>query len=444
MKLGAIAAILGWSTLLAGSPSMAKEPLEGAWVGHWIRDGSSLEVTMHFAKSERGYEGSFDSDALRVTGIPIQDITSNPPDASWRVVGDATTSVFTGRVQGDVLEGRFKEGEASGSFSFSRAADALLSVRREEITFASGDVTLAGTIFTPAGNGPHPGIVFLHGSGAEGRWASNYLAEKFSRRGFAALTFDKRGVGKSSGNWQEAGFEDLAADADAAVSALSARPYVARGRVGIHGHSQGGTISPMAAVRIGNPAFVIGSAAAGLSMRETEIFSVENSLGVRAMSPPEATAAREFVGAIVAVAYDGKPRERLNEVWQKVRKKTWAFEPPPATDPYWAFARKTAGYDPLSHWRQVSAPVLLVYGELDERVQARASAARIAEAYLGGKGTSFKAAFFASADHTFRLPARRAAAFAWPKTAPGYPEVLIDWALQAVAPIVGSGDSIGR
>jgi hypothetical protein len=93
----------------------------------------------------------------------------------------------------------------------------------------------------------------------------------------------------------------------------------------------------------------------------------------------------------------------------------------------------------------VSAPVLLVYGDLDERVRARASAARIAEAYLGGKGTSLKTVFFAGADHTFRLPASRAGAFAWPKTAPGYPEVLIDWALQAVAPTVGRGEeSTGR
>ena len=188
------------------------------------------------------------------------------------MVGDASTMIFSGRLRGDAITGSFKEGNASGSFSAARSGAAPPPPRQEELTFASGDVMLAGTIFVPPGNGPHPGIVFLHGSGAEGRWASNYLAERFSRCGFAALVFDKRGVGQSGGKWQEAGFEELAADAAAAVSALSSRPYVARGRVDIHAHSQGGTLAPLAA-RMGNPAFVIASAAGGVPMRDMETFS---------------------------------------------------------------------------------------------------------------------------------------------------------------------------
>jgi hypothetical protein len=50
------------------------------------------------------------------------------------------------------------------------------------------------------------------------------------------------------------------------------------------------------------------------------------------MSPADAAAAREFVRALVATAYDGEPRERLMEAWRKVRGKPWAFEPPPESD----------------------------------------------------------------------------------------------------------------
>jgi pimeloyl-ACP methyl ester carboxylesterase len=130
-------------------------------------------------------------------------------------VSDSATEVYAGQVRGDALTGEFKQGEAAGSFAFTRAKQAPPPPWQEDITFASGDLTLAGTIFIPAGTGPHPGIVFLHGSGAEGRWASNFLAAAFARRGFAALAFDKRGVGKSGGDWQGAGFDDLAADAAA-------------------------------------------------------------------------------------------------------------------------------------------------------------------------------------------------------------------------------------
>jgi dipeptidyl aminopeptidase/acylaminoacyl peptidase len=335
-------------------------------------------------------------------------------------------------VRGETLTGEFKQGDATGSFSFTRASQAPPPPRQEDISFPSGDLTLAGTIFIPAGKGPHPGIVFLHGSGAEGRWASNFLAAAFARRGFAALAFDKRGVGKSGGDWQGAGFEDLAADAAAAVAALSAKPYVVPGKVGIHGHSQGGILAPLVARRLEHPAFVIASAGSGLSLRETETYSVENSLGIQHLPPAEAQEARAFVSALMDVAYGGQPYEHAVAAWQKVQQRPWAFGLPPATHAYWTFSRKIAAYDVLSQWRQVAAPTLLVFGEGDERVPPRASAARIAEAYLGGQGTSFQALFFPVADHTFRLHPDHGGAFAWPRTAPGYPEALIRWAAETV------------
>ena len=78
----------------------------------------------------------------------------------------------------------------------------------EEVVFHDGEVALAGTILLPAGAGPRPGVVFLHGSGAEGRWASRFLATRFAARGVAALIYDKRGAGASTGDWRTAGFEE--------------------------------------------------------------------------------------------------------------------------------------------------------------------------------------------------------------------------------------------
>ncbi len=425
-------------SLLAASYARAVEASpEGIWRGEWVRDGSTVDVTMRMAKSPHGYEGSFDSDGLRVTRIPMQKVTWDPPNLRWEVMSDSGAETYTGVLHDDTLAGRFVQGEAEGSFSFTRANDLSAAPTSEDITFMSGEVKLAGTIFIPAGPGQHPGIVFLHGSGAEGRWASNFLADRFARRGFAALTFDKRGVGASGGDWRSAGFDELASDDAAAFAALAKRPYVANGQVGIHGHSQGGTLSPMVALRIGHPAFVIASAASGLSMRETEIYSVENSIGVKNLPPIEATEARAFVAAIAATAFDGKPYEDATKAWVAVRDKPWTFALPPESNSYWSFSRKTADYDPLFYWRQISAPTLLVYGEADERIPPRPSAARIADAYLGGKGTAITALFFPEADHTFRIPSARGSAFSWPKTAQGYPEALIDWAVAAVEPKSG-------
>jgi hypothetical protein len=88
------------------------------------------------------------------------------------------------------------------------------------------------------------------------------------------------------GHWEEAGVEDLAADAAAAVAFARTKPDIDPHRVGIHGHSQGGTIAPQAAAR-SEADFVIGSAAAGLSMGDVEVYSIGNAIGVSSLPPDE-------------------------------------------------------------------------------------------------------------------------------------------------------------
>ncbi|HEV8631404.1 MAG TPA: hypothetical protein VGV61_13885 [Thermoanaerobaculia bacterium] len=75
--------------------------------------------------------------------------------------------------------------------------------------------------------------------------------------------------------------------------------------------------------------------------------------------------------------------------------------------------------------------MLLVYGEADERVPARRSAAAIASALLAGAERSATVRLFADADHTFRL-ASPSPGFAWPRSADGYPQAVIDWVLHTV------------
>ena len=418
---------------LAALPVAAQKGPAGTWIGQWERDGSVLEVEVVFVRTDSGYAGSFSSTQLRVVGIPFREIRFEEPSVSWKLVGDATTTTFEGTVRGDTLRGRFREGEAVGTFRLTRGA-AAPGLDQEEVTFTNGAVTLGGTVIYPEGPGPFSGVVFLHGSGTEGRWASRFLASEFARHGVAALIFDKRGVGSSTGDWRTAGFEELVGDASAAVGALRARPRIAPDRVGIHGHSQGGTIVSWVASENPHVAFVVASAAPGLSMADTEIYSVSNNLRVRDMAEADRQLAERYVRAIVATAFDGAPRAKLEAVWQEVHDRPWAFPPPPESDFYWSFSRRIASYDPLMYWRRVAVPVLLVYGEADERVPPRASAARISEAYLGSRGPQLQAMFFPGGDHTFRLPPHAAGIFEWPTTVPGYPDRMIEWVVQVARP----------
>jgi hypothetical protein len=237
--------------LLAAAPSAplssAPDALAGYWTGNWEREGALLGVAFTFSLSPAGYTASFDSDALRVIGIPLRDVSVTAGTVSWRLVGDESTTVFTGKLHDDTLVGTFEEGKARGTLALARSRTPPPRPREEELDFANGNVKLAGTLLLPAEAGPHPGIVFLHGSGPEARWASRFLATRFAERGVAALIYDKRGVGGSTGDWRAAGFDELAGDAAAAVAALRRHPGVLAQKVGIHGHSQGGILASLVA-----------------------------------------------------------------------------------------------------------------------------------------------------------------------------------------------------
>ena len=136
--------------------------------------------------------------------------------------------------------------------------------RTEEFRFESEGLTLAGTLFLPTRPGPHPGVVWVHGSGKQTRSGAGNWSYYFADKGFAFLAVDKRGTGESEGRYAlNDGTHDnyshmrrRALDVRAAVEALQARPDVIDGGVGLMGGSQAGWVQPMAAAG-GDVAFTI-------------------------------------------------------------------------------------------------------------------------------------------------------------------------------------------
>ncbi len=128
--------------------------------------------------------------------------------------------------------------------------------RSEDITYRSGDITIAGTLTRPEGDGPFPAVVLLTGSGPQDRNEALMghkpfllLSDTLTRAGYAVLRTDDRGVGGTGGDLNQATYADLAADAAAGVGFLRASSDVDPARVGLFGHSEGGYIAPLVAAR---------------------------------------------------------------------------------------------------------------------------------------------------------------------------------------------------
>jgi len=136
----------------------------------------------------------------------------------------------------------------------------------QTITFQNSDITLAGTLDLPAGEGPFPAIVTIHGSPPLTRndIYNLYVSHFFVQHGFAVLRYDKRGASESTGTYPEVGTESrgenidiLADDALAGVKFLKNHELIDPDMIGVSGFSQGGWIAPHAASKSPDVAFAI-------------------------------------------------------------------------------------------------------------------------------------------------------------------------------------------
>jgi len=114
----------------------------------------------------------------------------------------------------------------------------------KDITFKNADdISLAGTLAIPDKEGPHPSILLVWGQGPldrEGLGMFTNLRDYFASRGYAVLSFDKRGIGASEGKFSRFSGNDTLEDLRAALNFLLEQEELDKNNVIILGHSEGG------------------------------------------------------------------------------------------------------------------------------------------------------------------------------------------------------------
>jgi pimeloyl-ACP methyl ester carboxylesterase len=298
--------------------------------------------------------------------------------------------------------------------------------RSTPIRFSNGGVELAGTVLSPRESGRHPAVVFIHGSGAEGRWANGFLADYVARRGVVALIYDKRGVGESTGDWKMSTLEDLSRDAKAAVHLLAGRPDVDPQRVGLYGHSQGGFIAPIVAAANGEVRWIVDADGNVGPQYEQDLFRVESALAKR-FDGQQLRDAMSLYREFVDVARGGLSRDQLHADEAKHRSAAWydALGLPDDEDWIWEWYRGVGNADNRRAWAAIDVPVLLVYGERDEVVPPRRSIDAITSLIAANHDTAITVRVLSGADHSLRVPP--ADALGWPRYADGFPALIVDW-----------------
>lgn len=265
--------------------------------------------------------------------------------------------------------------------------------RYEEVVFHHNGVNLAGRLTFPSSVGSHPAIVMLHGSGAQNRYEFQPMAEYFASLGIVALTYDKRGVDHSSGQWQTATYEDLAEDALAGLRYLQSRSDINHKEIGMWGISQGGWLTLIAAVHSKDVAFIIPVSCPAVNPIKQELWRIEHILQAEGFPSEDIETAIELTKQGVGF-WQGR-----NDGWdafilslEKVKEKNWSG--------YLGFevnsTREEAQYEanrliePTVVLQQISCPILAIFGELDPFLPVDESARQFRETLAGNRHRDYE------------------------------------------------------
>ena len=223
----------------------------GTWSGQIEVQGTKLTLVFHLDD-----EPSMDSPDQGAQGIPVRVERNETGKVIIQVpmIGASYDGLWLGKQ----IVGTFKQSGLSlpltlapGEVKLNRpqTPKGPFPYQTEEVSFDNGDAHLEGTLVLPESySRKTPALIFVTGSGQEDRDETVFehkpfavIADALGRAGIATLRYDDRGVGGSTGDVLNATSEDFRDDALVGIRLLRER----FDKVGVIGHSEGGTIAMM-------------------------------------------------------------------------------------------------------------------------------------------------------------------------------------------------------
>lgn len=275
--------------------------LTGTWRGDLLVGKVKLPLVFNFVEKDGRTRCTLDSPSQGAKGITV---------SVWHCTEDSVSLAcsrinmkYTGRISENKIVGMFKQ--SGQMFPLTLEPEMPLEERRPQTprppfpytvvdtSFSASDgAVMSATLTLPADAGKKkiPAVVLVTGSGPQNRDEELFehkpfavLADYLARNGVASLRYDDRGVGKSTGDFSSATTATFKDDARCGVEFLRKFPHI--GKVGVIGHSEGGTIAFMLGAER-SVDFLVSLAGMAVSGKETMMRQNRRSLEAAAM--PEA------------------------------------------------------------------------------------------------------------------------------------------------------------
>jgi uncharacterized protein len=411
--------------------------IEGNWLGTLDSGGVKLRLVLKVEKSANGYSAKMDSLDQGATDLPIDSIVLDGSKLSFSAAKLGLSYTGTLNEAADEISGNFKQGANEIPLILKRVAEAPKVNRpqdpkkpypydEQEVSYRNekDNIKIAGTLTIPRGGDKYPAVLLITGSGSQDRNETIaghrpflVLADHLTRNGIAVLRVDDRGIGGTELGSLSATSENFAEDVLAGVNFLKQRKEIDPKKIGLLGHSEGGMIAPMVAVRSSDVAFIV--LLAGPGQRGEDIIYTQTELTLKAEGTHVDTirhtiALSKKVNAIVKAETDDKRIEqRINEeitaydatladlqkkLFEPAARLVKAFMPMYKTPWYRYFIT----FDPLPVLKNVKVPVLALNGELDLQVAWKENLDLIAAGFKAGGNKDVTTKAFPKLNHGFQ------------------------------------------
>ena len=380
--------------LLSAQQETRQAPPLGIWEGTLQVSGTELPLRFNIFKDQQERVCcTMDSPSQMATGIEAtielaEGIVITIPNLYVRYEGKLVSS--------DTIVGTFAQGGMTLPLTLVRASKPAKADRpqtpqppypyeTEDVTFYNGTAPLHGTLTYPvghqAGSRVSQVVLFVSGSGIQDRDETlaehkpfAVLADYLARHGVATLRYDDRGYHDDidSGSVAEATTATLADDAAAAVHYLRGRKTF--DKVGVLGHSEGGTIAFMLAAR-SVPDFII--SLAGSTLPGKEVLQDQMDLALTRAEVPEELRAEYLRAAVATFDQAAQSDLRGEALVTKVLSEGHyqlpiglALDLKKVADGLNPWLIYFTQYDPKGDIAQTHCPVLALNGSLDQQVLA--------------------------------------------------------------------------
>lgn len=411
--------------------------LKGKWGGLLTTPTNQFLIYADFILNEDGMEVEISSPKQNKFSLPVDSLVFDKNNISFSLPKFNISYKGKFITDSSLIEGSWTQGKIETPLIFYKANE-LFRINRPQNPFKpygyksdmveilrDSNISLAGTLTYPdESNSKFPAIILINGMGKQDRDETMYghkpflvLSNYFTKKGFAVLRVDDRGVGESTGNFDNATTQNFSSDVKAEINFLKNQNYIDSNKIGLLGFNEGGLVASIVASQNEKVSFVVLLSTPGIPGKE--ILLDQTRLLQEKQNVPDEEIKRDYLinkqmyNIVENVKDTSKAKMKLTKVYKNFKtslpkeesmKKKYSSSTfnnfvKMMTTPWF---RYYLTFNPEQYFTKIQCPVLIMYGENDLQVDPNKNLYVIKNALEKGGNDNYKSIIFPELNHLFQ------------------------------------------